>query len=252
MLGATSPRMTGNKVKNLQRRLSGKNHFKRNFEPGEVDGIFGGQTAAAVKRAKMFMGYPRKSVNGMAGSRFRKYLSGSKRLPLSYRHRKNRRLRARPKAEIMRHKVLAVAKAHLGVQESPANSNIVKFSTWYGMTGPWCAMFVTYCYVKAGSKSFVRGKKYAYVPYLTSDAVAGRGFLTTTRNPSPGDLVTYDWQGDGVDDHVGIFVKWTDQKTGKFIAYEGNTSLHNNSNGGGVMERSRSTSMVSEFITVKE
>jgi hypothetical protein len=139
---------------------------------------------------------------------------------------------------------LSRAISQIGVKESPAGSNKVKFSNWYGMVGPWCAMFCTWCFelgagdVHKRCPSFARNVRYAYVPYVVADARAGRYGLRTTDDPIPGDLVCYDWQGDTVYDHIGIFEKWIPGAQ-TFTAIEGNTSTSNNSNGGEVMRRTR-------------
>jgi hypothetical protein len=135
---------------------------------------------------------------------------------------------------------LDAAIGELGYVESPNGSNRNKFGAWYGMDGvPWCAIFVTWCFEvgAGGSDSFAKGSYYSYVPYVVSDARNGRRGLSATSTPIPGDLVCYDWQGDGTFDHIGIF------KSGsyyEFHAIEGNTSTSNQSNGGQVMDRARS------------
>jgi hypothetical protein len=136
---------------------------------------------------------------------------------------------------------LANGITQIGIKESPANSNKCKYTDWYGMVGPWCAMFVTWCFEVnngSGSPSFLKGSYYAYVPYIVSDARGGRRGLSTTDDPIPGDLVCYDWDWNGEYDHVGIFEAFTSGRT-QFNAIEGNTSTGNNSNGGQVMRRSR-------------
>lgn len=156
----------------------------------------------------------------------------------------------------LRQKALALAKTQLGITESPAGSNKVKYTNWYGMVGPWCAMFDTWCYVtnehsKAPSPSFVRGERYSYVPYLVADARAGKYGLSVTGDPIPGDLVCYDWEWNDEFDHMGMFEKWTGLYT--FDAIEGNTSTSNNSNGGQVMRRNRNITMQKTvFVRVKE
>lgn len=154
------------------------------------------------------------------------------------------------------HRQRALDKAHtqLGYTESPAGSNLNKYGSWYGQDGqPWCAMFVTWCYEQVGdSPSFVRGSRYAYCPYVVADARAGRYGLRTTDDPIPGDLVVYDWGGDTIYDHIGIFDQWT-AGTSQFYAIEGNTSVDNNSNGGEVMRRNRSRSgQGTVFVRVAE
>ena len=162
-----------------------------------------------------------------------------------------------PDAKV-RDKALAKAKNQIGVKESPYGSNDVKYTDWYGMIGPWCAMFCTWCFELSAqdlgkdSPSFVRGSYYAYVPYILSDAKAGRRGLSITGDPKPGDLALYDWERDGEFDHIGIFEKWVGGRT--FNAIEGNTSTSSNSNGGEVMRRQRDAggSARIEFVRVKE
>ena len=145
-----------------------------------------------------------------------------------------------PTQQSLRFLALQKAVSQLGVKESPPNSNEVKYCDWYGMLGPWCAMFCSWCYEMAGgSPSFLAGDAYAYVPYIVNDARAKRNGLSVTSSPQPGDLVCFDWEGDGCHDHVGLFEGWDGD--GSFSAIEGNTSLSNDSNGGEVMRRSRST-----------
>jgi len=141
----------------------------------------------------------------------------------------------------------------LGVKESPPNSNQCKFTDWYGIgPGPWCAMYASWAYEKAGgSPSFAAGASYAYVPYIVSDARAKRNGLSVTGDPIPGDLVCFDWTGDGTFDHVGMFEKWTGGRT--FDCIEGNTAVGNDSDGGEVMRRSRDANAQSTvFVRVSE
>ena len=65
----------------------------------------------------------------------------------------------------------------------------------------------------------------------------------------PGDVVLYDWKGDGVADHVGILLTKPD-KSGMFKAIEGNTSGTNPSDGGMVAEMTRNTKDVIGFVRV--
>ena len=53
-------------------------------------------------------------------------------------------------------KLLETARAELGVKESPAGSNKVKYNTWYygrtvsGVAYPWCVAFAQWCCAQAG------------------------------------------------------------------------------------------------------
>lgn len=141
--------------------------------------------------------------------------------------------------------VLAVARGEVGVVESPPGSNKNKYGEWYGMDNvPWCAIFVSYCFYKAGSPlpPITTEKGFAYCPYGVSYFKDAGKF---DMNPKPGCIVFFDWEGDGVSNHVGIVeeVKSADE----VVCIEGNTSTSDNSNGGQVMRRTRSLSLISGF-----
>lgn len=242
----TSPNMTG--AGYLQRSLAGGNHFRKNFRPGEIDGEYGPYTAAAVKRAKYWMGFPENQCTNVAGHTFVELLTGRRKLPPTYVARKNWRAKQAPKQQSIKQAALKEALSHDGYVETGNNNNA--FGKWYGMNyAPWCAMFVTYCYIVAGSKSFKRGERWAYVPYVVTEAQQKDFGLSITPDPEPGDLVCFDWDG-GVADHIGMFIKWTDRANGEFLAIEGNTAPTNNSNGGQVMRRTRRRSQVEAFVRV--
>lgn len=245
-------------VSHTQRLLHG-NRWGR-FYFGRIDGEYGEASSHAAFDAKMHLGY-RKAVarKGSCGDRLRAYLGGEAKLPLHYRARRAFRLRvwaARAARRAVGERIYAAAAGQIGETEHPAGSNVCKFSTWYGMVGPWCAMFVSWCGCQAKSRAFVRGSRWAYVPYLLDDAKAHRNNLAITSNPRRGDLVCYDWDGDGVPDHVGVFEGWVSGQPGMFTAIEGNTSLETDpngsqSNGGIVCRRSRVRSLVSGFVRVQ-
>jgi hypothetical protein len=140
-------------------------------------------------------------------------------------------------------RVLHIAASEIGYKENPPNSNHNKFGVWYGMDHqPWCAMFVSYCFYTAGLPLSVPAPKgtpkgFAFCPYGV-EWFKNKGWWHTT--PQVGDVVFYDWQGDGKSDHVGIVEKVN--PNGSIVAIEGNTSKGNNSNGGQVMRRDDRTS----------
>ncbi len=150
-----------------------------------------------------------------------------------------------------REKIIEVAAAQNGIKESPAGSNKTKFGEWYGLDGvKWCAIFVSYVYDHAGHplEAIDRPKGYQSCQSGYNYWKRNNRF---TQSPQPGDIVLYDWGGDGICDHTGIFVKWLDPAHTAFQAWEGNTSLGNNSDGGQVMLRERKKSLVRAFVTPK-
>lgn len=134
----------------------------------------------------------------------------------------------------------------VGTKEQPANSNKTKYGKWFGYDGVfWCAEFVSYVYHHAG---FPLGKLqykngFAGCPWAVTHFKETKEVITKEQ-ARPGDIVFFDWNGDGRYDHTGIFNGWKDKKAGIMYTIEGNTSLSNQSNGGEVMSRKRSCNNV--------
>ena len=243
ILKLTSPYMRGKDVQSAQRALR-----KAKAWVGKIDGVYGPQTAAAAKQAKWMIGYPERQCTQTYGQALHDYLTGKKKPNRLMRRRANKR---KVSHKPMREQALAESVKWLGTKENPPNSNKVMFSEWYGLRGPWCAMFVTWCYTQAGSKSFDPKKaRWAYCPFMVNDARAQRNGLIVvpTDKVEPGDIAMFDWQGDRVSDHVGIVE--TKPNKGEFLCIEGNTSTSSDSDGGQVMRRRRKTSQVQVFIRV--
>jgi hypothetical protein len=239
--------------------LNGANFLRADYLRGAVDGIFGMETGRGCKRAKWWLGYPEKDCLPIYGDLLDDLLAGRKKLPATYQARRAWRIRNQ-KLQPLRVKALNEAKLHLGDKER-TGKNDIWVTDWYGVRGPWCAMYVTWCYQKVGSRAFKPGLTgvgglhpgsgtYAYVPFLVGDARFGRNGLQIVGadRVQPGDPVCFDWDG-GVADHIGLFEKWiTVGKT--FYAIEGNTAIGNDSNGGEVMRRERRVSQVEAFVRV--
>jgi hypothetical protein len=135
--------------------------------------------------------------------------------------------------------ILDRARSQLGAHEVPAGSNHTKYNDWYGITGPWCAMFVSWCFFHEGlplPASVVKG--FAYTP-------AGAAWFQRrgrwSRTPKPGHIVFFDWPNDGVNriSHVGIVESV--RSDGTVICIEGNTG---SAYGGSVMRRERRVGIV--------
>ena len=240
LLHLASPLMTGADVRALQKLLNAGGYGNGLDEDGE----YGPMTAQAVYRAKFWLGFPR--PDQLAGGKFNDYLTGAVKTTADMRALVAKRKKAAKEAGF-RKDAVKLAKGKVGTVETPVN--IQEFGQWYGMNGvPWCAIFVTWCFANAGSKSFARRSRWAYVPFVLNDAHAARNGLTVTKTPAAGDLVLFDWDSDGVCDHIGIV-----ERPSPLVTIEGNTSPANNSNGGQVMRRSdRSLSDIAAYVHVSE
>lgn len=78
--------------------------------------------------------------------------------------------------------------------------------SWYGFDGrvEWCACFVSWCANECGYIEDGSVLKFAFCPtgvqwFKDAGRWQDRGYA-----PQPGDIVFFDWGGDGVSDHVGI------------------------------------------------
>ena len=140
-------------------------------------------------------------------------------------------------------KVLEIARAEIGVKESPSGSNKVKYNTEYygkevsGSAYAWCAAFVWWVFKHAGCPElFYGGKKSAYCPAIADYYIANKQTVNKSEGRI-GDIVLFDWNHNNSSDHIGIIE--SKNSDGSYVCIEGNTSVGNNSNGGQVMRRTR-------------
>ncbi|WP_136666825.1 peptidoglycan-binding protein [Flavobacterium sp. H122] len=149
-----------------------------------------------------------------------------------------------------RQDVLNKAKSQEGTIESPPNSNKTFYSQWYepSLNGQkWCAMFISWVLHHAGHPlGHIQTKNGIHHCQSAHNYYREKGMLT--KNPEPGDIVIYDWEGNGHADHIGIFIRWTTPDRLAIESWEGNTSGANNSDGGRVMKRIRSRNIIKSFI----
>lgn len=149
--------------------------------------------------------------------------------------------------------VMELAASFIGTHEDPPGSNNVIFNTdYYG--GPvfdpelaWCCAFVWDIFrIANASELFYGGGKTAYCPNVANWA-RNNGLVVPYSNAEYGDLVLFDWDQDGVADHIGFVVGLNDD--GSMETIEGNTSDSDHSNGGYVLGRRRSPDSV--FMVVR-
>ncbi|WP_040785769.1 CHAP domain-containing protein [Nocardia pneumoniae] len=90
----------------------------------------------------------------------------------------------------------------------------------YSLDGqPWCAAFATWTWEKAGYNVDWTNKN--YVPDIWKDAI-DKKLAGKTSTAKAGDMIIFDWEGDGEPDHVGIVASVGDD--GTISTIEGNTS----------------------------
>ena len=114
--------------------------------------------------------------------------------------------------------IVAVAISQIG------NVNGEPYWSWYGFDSrvAWCACFVSWCanecgYIDAGIIPRFAGCQWQGIPWFQERGLWQEpGYV-----PAPGDIIFFDWEQDGVSDHVGI-VEYVEGNTVHTV--EGNTS----------------------------
>lgn len=165
----TSPHMEDGDVAYAQRLLR-----RGGYYAGKVDGEFGLLSAQAAYRAQYWLGYARPAQ--VFGTNLEKLLLGRTQPSLQASQRIAQRTKATG-ATPLREKALDEMEKLVGLAEQPAGSNHVpEINGWWGHgDAAWCARCVSKAYVLAGSRAFVRGRTYEYVPTIVGDARAQAG-----------------------------------------------------------------------------
>lgn len=135
-----------------------------------------------------------------------------------------------------RARALAIARGELGTRESPAGSNRVKYSLWYRLIGPWCAMFTSWVLQEAGLPRWPLTHG-AYTPYVEAAYRKAGRFGST---PRVGALVLFNFIGRT--SHIGIVEAVN--RDGTITTIEGNTDSAGGRTGGRVMRQIRSRLIV--------
>lgn len=151
--------------------------------------------------------------------------------------------------------VLGIAGAEVGYSRYADPQAGTKYGRWYAGIGgsyyaetgvPYCAMFASWVLDRAGVAC--AGLPGAYCPDMLEEARRA-GATVALAEAEPGDLIYYDWNGDGESDHVGIVVK--NYGGANFETIEGNTSGNaagSQTNGGMVARRSRPATFVCGIV----
>ncbi len=112
-----------------------------------------------------------------------------------------------------RQDIVEIAKTQIGYEESTRNFIIdelgrkmgyTRYGAWYGADyGEWCAMFMAFCaeYANIPASAFPRG---ALVQDVIRRAKGMDAYENANYLPQTGDLIFFDWEGDGTPDHAGI------------------------------------------------
>ena len=118
-----------------------------------------------------------------------------------------------------------------------------------GDSYPWCCAFVWCIFEECeASDLFYDGKKTAYCPTVHQWGKE-KGLTVPISEGQYGDIVLFDWNGDGVADHIGLII--SRNGNGTYDTVEGNTSTYNYTNGGYVLQMTRYYSSIIAIIRPK-
>lgn len=141
--------------------------------------------------------------------------------------------------------IINLAKNEVGTMEKPANSNNVKYNTWYygksvsGDSYPWCAVFISWLFRNTN-----------LVKKTASCMDMAQWFKDNGRwskAPSVGDIVFFKFgTNNRWTNHVGLVIGVNNNS---ILTIEGNTSTSSDDNGGKVMQRSRNLKNVVGYGT---
>ncbi|MBR6826285.1 MAG: CHAP domain-containing protein, partial [Oscillospiraceae bacterium] len=131
--------------------------------------------------------------------------------------------------------VLAIAKTQLGYTESTDNyfvneagvqKGYTRYGAWYGdHYGDWCAMFVSFCMHYGGVEGIpIHSGCVSWIRELQDmNLYRKQGKYL----PEAGDIIFFDWECDGLSDHVGLVYEYkdaTDTELAQLVTIEGNSS----------------------------
>ena len=188
----------------------------RGYDPGPVDGQFGPQTRGAVVRFQRDAGLV---VDGLvAAQTWRALESGSFEPARPSRPTVPTPPVAGGRDAAFRQRILSVAEGEVGTVERTNRNDgeVGKYPAFFGRgREAYCADFVSWVMHQSGGTL-----NDPYCPTVRNKLIAA-GHWKGKGNPQPGDIVLFDWDRDGLADHVGL-VKSVNAN-GTLTTLEGNT-----------------------------
>ena len=225
---------TGSVVKDLQNKLNAAG-----YSVGAADGDFGPHTRAAVLAFQHDHGL---TADGVVGPKTWAALRSTAPSAPSRPTAPTAPTAPTGGSTALRQKMLALAQSQVGTTEASNNNDgaVLKYPRSFGRgSEAYCADFMSWVSTNSGKPMNI-----PYCPNIEAHAKAP-GNWKGKNNPQPGDFVLFDWNHDGVADHVGM-VK-TVNRDGTIGTIEGNTS-NPRTGKEGVWERTRALSTVLGFV----
>ena len=149
--------------------------------------------------------------------------------------------------------IIDKALSYVGTYDG-GNNNVIFNTDFYGkvVSGgayPWCCAFVWDIFRICNAENlFCDGTKTAYCPYVLEWGKKSGQLVDKTKGEY-GDIVLFDWDNDGIADHIGLIID--KNANGSYTTIEGNTADSNYSNGGYVLKMTRYCSSILAIIRPK-
>lgn len=124
-----------------------------------------------------------------------------------------------------REAVIGFAHAHLGMGEHPPGSNNTVPGDWYGIDGPWCAMFQSWIFYSVlGFSPFPASTHKGFAACVAGAQWFRRQgkWASSSAHPKRGWLIFFTWPGDSIEHHIGLVLGASAPRDVDTI--EGNTS----------------------------
>lgn len=227
--GAASPTLRsgdfGADVQKLQEALK-----KHGYSAGTIDGNFGANTRSAVVKFQRAKGL---EADGVVGPSTWRALNGAvSSTPVNPTQPAN--------DAQFRSRLLDVARGEIGNVETGSNKGeILKYPNAFGRgSEAWCADFTSWVSKQSGGNM-----NNPWTPGVVAE-LKRSGDWKGKSNPQPGDLVLFDWDGDGGADHIGLVEKVN--ADGSIGTIEGNTE-NEQTGKEGVWRRTRTMGTVLGF-----
>ncbi|MCL1842159.1 MAG: peptidoglycan-binding protein [Propionibacteriaceae bacterium] len=171
-------------VTELQNLLKAKG-----YNPGTVDGIFGANTLSAVKSFQSANGL---TVDGLVGTNTKAKLYGTSASSAS--------------GSTVAQKTASLAQSRVGASQATIISEYnARAGTSFGSSTDWCAIFASDMLRQAGYNGPMSAAAESFRP-----SSSGMGsyftFISPSTKPQPGDIALWDYEPNGILNHVNIVV----------------------------------------------
>lgn len=112
--------------------------------------------------------------------------------------------------------IIAAAESYLGTEGVASDAKYLEILDLYNsylphprniemeVGIPWCDAFVSAIFIKLKGIDLLGGPECYVDSHIANFKTVGIWTEDTSRTPEPGDLITFNWDGDGETDHIGI------------------------------------------------